>query len=256
MALKILIIEDEPLVAKNLQLDVISLRPSAEIFGPIGSVKSAIDWLTSNNKPDLILADIQLSDGVSLEIFSHTTFEIPIIFTTAFNEFALRAFKLNSIDYLLKPINKNELEKAFIKYEKWIFGQQPEWINKGLQSLLAHFHEPVNFKERFLVHSGKTQLMIDIAHLLGFTKDELIFLLHTSGEKYLTDYRSLDEIESLINPKTFFRVNRQYLLHIQSIQGFKPDEYGKLHLKVHPSLPNDIWVSKEKASEFKHWLNP
>lgn len=251
--MQILIIEDEPLVAQSLIGTVKKLRPHAQIWGPIGTVKDGIAHLVSHGNPDLILADIQLADGISLDIFSTSQVQTPVIFTTAYNEFALRAFKLNSIDYLLKPIDPIELENAFVKFEN-LQGTSSLWLQEGLQSLIAHFAQPAPYKERFLVHSGKSQILVKAEDAFGFSKEELIFLHHRDGQKYLTDFRSLDELASLIHPAHFFRVNRQFILHLNAMQGFKTDEYGKLLLQLAPALPKDITVSKEKASEFKKWF--
>jgi len=254
----ILLLEDEPLVAISLIKLVKELEPAATLHGPVGGVRQAREWLASHPAPDLILADIQLSDGVSLDIFStrfpHPMHTPPVIFTTAFNEYAIRAFKLNSIDYLLKPIGREELQAALQKFHvlQAKFSNEP-WL-KEIQALFRDFNQVKAFKERFTAHIGRTVAMIPLPEIAMFTKEEGIFLLDMDGKRYLTDYRSLDEVEELVNPAIFFRANRQCLAHLPALAGYRPDEWGKLALKWRKPQTDEIWVSKEKAAAFRQWF--
>ena len=252
--MKILIVEDEPLVAISLAKLVRELETDAELLGPIGSVKEAREWFEANPQPDLILSDIQLSDGISLDIFSAEFPSCPIIFTTAYNEYAIRAFKLNSIDYLLKPIDKKELLAAFQKYHLLQSKFSNEHYLKQIADVFKNFSELKKHKERFAVHQGRTVTLVSTTDVSFFVKEELIYLLNHESKKYITDYRSLDEISELVDPALFYRANRQYLVHLNAIKGFRTDESGKVSLKIKNNKSDEIIISKEKAAEFKKWF--
>lgn len=253
--MKILIIEDEPFVAVSLAKIVQELEPAAELVGPLGSVTDTKEWLTKNPIPDLILSDIQLADGISLDIFSQGKILCPIIFTTAYNEYAIKAFKLNSIDYLLKPIDKNELKGAFQKFHLLQSKFANETYLVQLKELFASFSQPKKFKERFTVHVGKSVGLIPIEEIGLFAKEDLIFLVKNDGSKFITDFRSLDEVEELTDPKLFFRVNRQFLVQLPVIESYRSDDTGKLALKLRNIKSDGLVVSKEKAAEFKKWFD-
>jgi two-component system, LytTR family, response regulator len=248
---KILIIEDEPLVAKDLQSLIQKIEPDVEIEGVISSVEHAKKWFASNALPDLILADIQLSDGISFDIFENLHLSCPIIFTTAFDDYAIRAFKLNSIDYLLKPIDGLELSAALKKYKSLstesILGEQ-------LKSLMSSWGQQAHkkYKERFLTLHRNTLVPITQNDVAFFHKEELIYL-HTMGnEKYISEHQTLDEIEGLLNPEIFFRVNRQFIIHIQSLGRIKTTHKG-LTVQLKPPFNTEIDISREKAVAFKNW---
>jgi DNA-binding LytR/AlgR family response regulator len=251
----ILIIEDEPLVAVSLIKLVKELEPDTVIQGPIASVKESVEWLASHAPPDLILSDIQLSDGISLDIFSDGTINCPIIFTTAYNEYAIRAFKVNSIDYLLKPIEKKELELALQKFYRLQAKFSNEVYLKQMRELFGNFSQGKKYKERFAVHAGRSVMMVARQEVAFFTKEEIIYLVNTEGKKFITDYRSLDEVEELLDPAQFYRANRQYLVHLPQIESFRTDETGKINVRIKGIKMDDIIVSKEKAAEFKKWFD-
>ena len=252
--MKILVIEDELLVAESLMKMVKQLEPMAELIGPIPTVKASVKWLEENSQPDLILSDIQLADGISLDIFYEKKISCPIIFTTAYNEYAIRAFKVNSIDYLLKPIDKKELEDAFQKFHL----MQSKFTNalylEEMKELFKDLNKSRKYKERFAVHIGRAVTLIPIHDVALFIKDELIFLINGEGNRFITDFRSLDEVEELINPKLFYRANRQHLVHLPFIERYHSDDSGKLTLKLRGIKTTDLIVSKEKAAEFRRWF--
>ncbi len=252
--MKILIIEDEPLVAKSLAKIVKELEDKAEILGPLWGVQQSKDWLAVNPQPDLILADIQLADGVSLEIFSSDHPGCPVIFTTAFNEYAIRAFKVNSIDYLLKPIDKKELESAFQKFHflQSKFANQA-YLNEVME-LFKDLKSGKKFKDRFAVHSGRSMVIVHEQEVSCFIKEEIIYLVNREGRRFIADYRSLDEVEELVDPKKFFRANRQFLVQLHAIKSFRTDDTSKILLTIH-EMNEEVAVSKEKAAEFKQWFN-
>jgi two-component system, LytTR family, response regulator len=250
----ILIIEDEPLVAISLAKLVRELEPGVVIFGPLASVREAKQWLQSHPQPDLVLADIQLADGISLDIFSANKPGCPVIFTTAYNEYAIRAFKVNSIDYLLKPVDRKELESALKKFHLLQSKFTDENYLKEMMDLFRDLNKSKKYKERFAVHSGRSVVLIPAEELVYFVKEELIYLVNSNGQRFITDYRSLDEAEELVDPKTFYRANRQHLVHLPFIESFRSDDTGKLVLKMKNLKTDDIIVSKEKAAEFRKWF--
>ena len=248
--MKLLIIEDEPLVAKDLMKVVGRVAPDAEIIGTLASVSEAHSWFDKNPAPDLVLSDIQLSDGISFEIFESRKLKCPVIFTTAYDEYAIRAFKLNSIDYLLKPIDEKELSLALEKYRS-IAGVS---VTDQLKLLMAGWgKEQKKYKERFLSVQRNSMVPITQQEIGFFHKEELIFI-HTMGnEKMIGEHQTLDEVESLIDPSVFFRVNRQYIIHLQTVARVKTTHKGlTVQLKAPFNLELDI--SREKATAFKDWL--
>jgi len=252
--MNILIIEDEPLVALSLSRVLREIEPGVLLDGPLPSVKASKAWLAAHPEPDLILADIQLSDGISFDIFAEYANSCPVIFTTAYNEYAIRAFKVNSIDYLLKPIDRKELEKAFYKFHQLQSKYRHGEYLLQMRELLANFAQSRKYKERFTVHQGKSVAMFPQQEVVGFVKEEIIYLLHANGKRFITDYRSLDEVEELLNPVHFFRANRQHIIQLAFVDNMRTDEWGKLTVKMRGERQEEILVSKEKAAEFRRWF--
>jgi two-component system LytT family response regulator len=254
--MKILLIEDENLVAKNLANLVKQLEPSAILLGIIGSVKEALDWFKQNPEPSLILSDIQLSDGVSFDIFQEIQPKCPIIFTTAYDEYAIRAFKLNSIDYLLKPIDKDELRTAFEKFKKFKNVESntfQEQFNHLLSDLENRAALP-KFKTRFTAHHQRNIVAVSVERIACFYRDEVIWIQTTDNQRLITDYNSLDEIEELLNPAIFVRANRQFIVNKNAIESYRTHFTGKIELKLIISTKDEIVVSKEKAHQFRIWF--
>jgi two-component system LytT family response regulator len=249
--MKVLIIEDELLVAKKLESLVLQIEPAAQLIGPLTSVQMTLDWLSKNSLPDLILSDIQLSDGISFEIFEKSKISCPVIFTTAYDEYAIRAFKLNSIDYLLKPVDLKELQSAMFKYKNI---QSSSAVTMQLAELLSKLKgESQNYKERFLTQQRNSLVPITVDEIALFQKQELIYLFTFANEKLISDHSTLDEIESLLDPAKFFRVNRQHLIHIQSVSRVKATHKGMtVVLKAPFNLELDL--SREKVTALKKWL--
>jgi len=249
--MNILIIEDEPWVAKVLQNLILKLEPSAKILDVISSVQASVKWLSSQPSPDLILSDIQLSDGTSFEIFETLHIQCPIIFTTAFDEYAIRAFKLNSIDYLLKPVDEKELLAAITKYKALATGPI---LGDQLRSLVGSWGSvQKKFKERFLALHRNALVPVTQDEIAFFHKGELIYVHTITNEKYISEHHALDEIETLLNPDVFFRASRQYIIHIQSVDRVKTTHKG-LTVQLKPIYQTEIDISREKAAAFKTWL--
>jgi DNA-binding LytR/AlgR family response regulator len=195
-----------------------------------------------------------LADGQSFEIFNRVQLKCPVVFTTAYDEFALKAFKVNSLDYLLKPIDKDELKNAFDKFKS--FRPQQSDLELNIKNLLANIQIPQveSFKDRFLVKSGQKLVSVsenDIAYFLS--QDKLTYLLTHAGNKYVVDY-TLDDLDALLNPKTFFRLNRQVFSSLQSINSVHTYFNGKLKIDVTPKYADELIVSRERAPDFKAWL--
>jgi DNA-binding LytR/AlgR family response regulator len=250
--MNILIVEDEPLVAKDLERLIREALPTVEIVAILGSVITAKQWFGTHAMPDLIFSDIRLSDGVSFEIYETLSIACPIIFTTAYDEYALRAFKINSIDYLLKPIDAKELASALNKYRAV---KDSQVLHEQLQTLLSRWQDVATkrYKERFLALQRNALVPINENEIAYFHKNEIIHLHTTTGDKFISEHQTLDEIEQLVNPKVFFRVNRQYLVHIQAVGRVKTTHKG-LTVELKGAVASEIDISREKASAFKEWL--
>ena len=255
--LKAIIIEDENLIAKELQYKISEVAADVEILHVLPSLKTAFKWFLENAEPDIIFADIQLSDGISFEIFKRYDLKCPVIFTTAYDEYAIQAFKVNGIDYLLKPVDTEDLKKAIDK-SRVIIESKSDYP-KELQHLLDLVSSPtankMKFKEKFIVSHRKKWIPIRVADIACFYKDSLNYIHTFSGEKYMLDFTTLEEVEELLDPAVFYRSNRQSIININAIESIKPLENQKLIVTLKPPLVLDIDVSREKAPTFKKWLD-
>ena len=255
--MKVIIIEDESLLAKNLQRLLVEIEPGIEVLAVLDSVASTVAWLNTNAHPDLLFADIQLSDGVSFDIFNRVKIDKPVIFTTAYNDYAIRAFKVNSVDYLLKPIDKDALHAALQKFKQHYQLAPVGGVTEQLKELMQTLANPTEkkYKERFLAHYKAGIVPLPESKVACFIKDTIIYLVTTDNEKLVTDYSTIDEIEEIINPKKFFRANRQSIIQIDQVETYKKHDTGKIevHLKCDKSLHIDI--SREKANDFVNWLD-
>jgi len=249
--MKILIIEDEPLAAKDLQKCILELEADATIVATISSVEEAKKWLIENTLPDLILSDIQLSDGISFDVFESIRITCPIIFTTAFDDYAIRAFKLNSIDYLLKPVDTKDLSTALKKYKSL---HVENIIGEQLKQMMGNWGQPSRkYKERFLTLHRNTLVPVMVQEVAFFHKEEIIYLHTLANEKFISEHQTLDEVEALLDPAIFYRVNRQYIIHIQVVGKIKTTHKG-LTVQLKPPFNLEIDISREKAVDFKNWI--
>jgi DNA-binding LytR/AlgR family response regulator len=249
----ILIIEDEEPAYKRLQKMLKDIEPGHTLLNQIVSVSSAIKWFKENEAPDLIISDIQLSDGISFEIFKQVDIKCPVIFTTAYDQYAIEAFKVNSIDYLLKPVKKEELEKAVTKFKSLTPATAfPSIdINKLLQSLQP---AGIEYKKRFVVRYGEHIKTINIEEVVYFyTEDKATFLCTKDARRFVVDF-NLDTLESILDPKVFFRINRQYIISIHSIVEMFAYSKSRVLIKLNPPAKNETIVSTERSADFKHWL--
>ena len=253
-----IIIEDEKLIAKDLEFKINQISADIRIKEVLPSLKTAYKWFLENAEPDLIFADIQLSDGISFEIFQRYQLNCPVIFTTAYDEYAIQAFKVNGIDYLLKPIDSQDLKRAIDKARVIIESKSeyPQDLKSLLENLVNKESAPTKkYKEKFIVQSRKQWLAIDTSQIACFVRESINYIYTFSGEKYVLDFSTLEEIEELVDPGKYYRANRQSIVHIDAIQSIKPHENSKLTLTLKAPLKMEQDISREKAPVFKKWLD-
>ncbi len=251
--MNILIIENENPAASKLQHLLKKIDNSIQIAGVTETVEESVNWLQSKPKPDLILVDIQLDDGISFEIFETIQVDIPVIFTTAYNEYVLQAFKVNSVDYLLKPIDEHALRTALDKFKKVHYK-----VNRDL--LKSVFNEYKNqFKNRFLIKIGARYKSVSIKEVCCFyIEDRAVFLKTFEGKNYAIDY-SLDQLENILDPDQFFRLNRKCILFLNAIEDIL--SYSSSRLQVRLGNKNNmiektfLVVSRDKVKDFKKWID-
>lgn len=248
--MKILIIEDEQAAVRRLQKLLGDIHPSAVVVGTLSSIDAAVEWFKSNPAPDAVLMDIHLADGSSFEIFEKVNVDAPVIFATAYDEYALKAFKVNAIDYLLKPIKQNELEAALQRISKEQKGDQQS--GEILQKLAeAGF---IRKTRRILVKMGQAIKLIELDQVAYFySRDKISFAVLPGNKRYPLD-QSLDQIEHMVDPAHFFRINRQFIVRTESIDEMIAYSKSRVKLKLIPPTEDDAIVSKERSPEFKKWL--
>ncbi len=250
--MRVVIIEDEAIAADNLEKQLLKVEPEADILAKIDSIRDSVTWLTSNTA-DLIFLDIHLSDGLSFSIFEQIEVKTPIIFTTAYDQYTLKAFKVYSIDYLLKPIDLNELKKSIEKYKNLVNKKQENAID--IQALLESFRPTKEYQKRFIVHAGQKIKMIKTEEIAWFNgSDKGTFLYTFSNSSYAIDF-SLDKLENLLDPETFFRINRNYLINIESINEMFTLTKSRIKVKLSPKPDDETLVSFNRMSGFRKWLN-
>ena len=248
--MKIIIIEDEKPASRLLKRRVEKL--GYEVAEMLHSVEESVAWLNANPNPDLIFLDIQLSDGLSFEIFNKVEINSAIIFTTAYDEYVLKAFKLNSVDYLLKPVDEEELKFALDKFEK-LHQSQPKFDISEIKKLLVP-DQKQTFKERFSIKIGNNIKIVEIDQIVCFFSENKASFIHTKENKnYLIDF-SLEKIEEQLDPNKFFRINRGQIIAIDSIKEITVYSNSRLKIILNTYKEDDMIVSREKVSDFKNWL--
>lgn len=250
--MKAIIIEDEKLSAEHLGNLLKRIDASIDIIAQYDSVKKSINEFQKGIKSDVLFVDVHLADGLSFEIFSNISIDTPIIFTTAYDEYAIKAFKLNSVDYLLKPIGVNDLRNAIEKLHK-INNKQQRSIIENIANAYLNLNK--QYKNRFLVKMGDNIISIKTDDVFHFTAEDGITLMVTSsGKRYPIDF-TLDQLEGVVSPDLFFRINRKVLISINSIQ--KVSSYFNSRLKINSDLLEEdaAIVSRERVNDFKTWLD-
>ncbi len=250
--MKIVIIEDEQLTAQRLEIMLKKYDNRMQILAVLPSVSESIEWFKSNTDPDLIFMDIHLEDGQSFSIFEKINLDIPVIFTTAYDEYMIRAFKVNSVDYLMKPINYEELADAIQKYKRLhVLPKEKESMGALLQSI----QPKEEYKQRFLITIGSRLKTIEVADVHYFySAEKITFLVTKNNERFPVDF-SLDKLAAVLDPAKFYRINRQMMLGINSITNIHVYAKGRLKIDVIPDFKKEeVMVSIDKVVEFKEWL--
>jgi two-component system LytT family response regulator len=249
--IKILIIEDEEPAAERLVKMLLDIDTNIVVVGNTVSVKSSVKWFRENPLPDLILMDINLSDGHSFDIFKEVEISAPIIFITAYDQYAIDAFKLNSIDYILKPIKKEELRNALDKYKR-MGTIQVQQVTSFLNTIKSN--QDKEFQKRIVIRYGDTIKMIEITDIAYFYTEEKINFLCTHADNRMPIDQNLDELEEILNPKIFFRINRQFIINIAAIEKMLTWSKSRVKIILKPASEHETIVSTERSSHFKDWL--
>jgi len=246
--MKIVIIEDEFFSAEKLSLLLKRIDPAIRVLAILPSVESSLEWFRNHPEPDLIFADIQLEDKESFELFRQLPIAAPIIYTTAFDKYALQAFKQNSVDYLLKPIDLEELRAALKKYEHQAYRQRQMTLQTGTEK------PKEGFKERFLVKRGNAMIVVKTSEIAYFKSDQkLTFLVTFDNQKFVVE-PTLDQLAEQIDGARFNRISRSRLVSLDAIRKIHPHFNGRLRLELDPPEAEEVFVSRERVQAFKEWL--
>lgn len=248
--MKILIVEDETAAYENLVNILTEINPEIEVIGNTESIKQTVRWLRSNASPDIILMDIHLSDGSAFAIFDAIQVEVPIVFTTAYDEYAISAFKVNSVDYLLKPIKPEELSRALVKFTKWTRNDAADYL-AGLKNLAP----TANYKDKLLVPIKDNLLPVDLKEVSFFYTTDRSTRIYMKDGKCYPYSKTLDQIAVSLNPADFYRANKQFIIARNSVKNITI--WFDNRLLITPDIeeaPERIYISKNKAAEFKLWI--
>jgi DNA-binding LytR/AlgR family response regulator len=257
--MKVLIIEDEELAVKKLRKTLETVDSTAEVVGTTDSIRSSVSWLQQNPAPDLILMDIELADGQSFEIFDKVEVKSTVIFTTSYDEYALKAFKVNSVDYLLKPVQKEDLEAALNKLKsfKSMYGTSTPADPLNVDNLVKELQQklqPKEFRKRFLVKHAQKLVSVDVDEIAYFYSDgRLNFFKTLDNKKFVVDY-TMDELEEMLDPHKYFRISRSFYVSIASIDQIHEYFGNRLLLNLKPAVDKESIVSREKVADFKKWM--
>jgi DNA-binding LytR/AlgR family response regulator len=257
--MKILIVEDEELAVKKLKKTLQSVDESANVVAETDSIRSTVSWLQNNPPPDLILMDIELADGQSFEVFNQVQVKSPVIFITSYDEYALKAFKVNSVDYLLKPVQREDLESALEKYRgiKQMYATEPSQTSIAIDDLVKELQQKLQtkeFRKRFLVKHGQKLVSVDVDEIAYFFSDgRLNFFKTNDNKKYVVDY-TMDELGEMLDPSKYFRISRSFFISVDSVSQIHDYFGNRLLLNLKPETEKEAIVSREKVTEFKTWL--
>jgi DNA-binding LytR/AlgR family response regulator len=254
--IKIIIAEDEKKAADKLVRIVKQIKPEIDILAVFETIVDTVSWFSKNPHPDLLFLDIQLADGLSFEIFKRVEILAPVIFITAFDQYAIQAFKVNSIDYVLKPFQLKNIEHAINKYKQLKVGYGTPDMKKYFDSIQQISNQLApNFKSRFFVNLNNRAYSIPVDEISFFIyEDKSVLLVNLSGQRFVVNF-TLDKLETLIDPNLFFRINRQFLIHIKSIGEIKNFERGRISLFLKECTNNPVLVSRSRTQQLKAWLD-
>jgi len=247
----VLILEDERLAAEKIARMLREAEPQADIVAQLASVVDAVAWLQSHTHPDLILADIQLLDGLSFDIFRQVNVDKPVIFTTAYDQYAIQAFEVNSIGYLLKPVKPESLRASLQKWQSLTRASASDY-SEVLHYLRTAQRE---YKSRFMVRLGQKIVAITVDTIAYFfSEQKLTYIVTTDNRRFPID-QPLDELIDLLDPRIFFRINRQYIITFTAIAEIHPYFKGRVKLNLNPAAAEDVVISAERTPEFKRWID-
>lgn len=266
--MQVLIVEDEKPAARHLTALLQKHDPAIEVVAQLESVKKAVAWFSENRPPDLVFLDIQLADGLSFSIFEQVRVVSPIIFTTAYDQYAVQAFRVNSVDYLLKPIGPDELAQALDKFRQYHrsapaeSARQPPSVDAimmaQIQQAISTMSQP--YKHRFVVKGGEHIRPIPVAQVLYFTSQDKVTFMQThpdqktSGRRFVIDY-SLDQVAEAVDPNRFFRISRQYIVSLEAVEDIVAYSSSRLKLVLKHCDDNQVLVSRERVADFRQWLD-
>lgn len=250
--MRLLVIEDEYHAAQRLQTLLGNILDDAEILDVLDSVEDAVEWFNNNEHPDLVFLDIQLADDISFSIFRQVDIDVPIIFTTAYNEYSIQAFKVNSIDYILKPVEEEDIRQAIAKYQK--LNNREKGSESSLSRLMKTLNMKSSYRGRFLTKSRDRYNFIltdEIAYF--YSEDSLTFIVTHNGKSHIYD-TPLSQLKDKLDPDKFYLINRKWIVNIESIKSIDAYFNSRLKLSLTPSPKEEIIVSREKVKGFKEWL--
>lgn len=248
--MKVLLIEDEEPAAQKLTRQLKSIDPDIVIVDVLVSIEDSIKWLKTHTSPDLIFMDIQLSDGSSFEIFKDVKVESPVIFTTAYDQYAVQAFKVNSVDYLLKPISKEDLVQSLNKYKSTSRQSKPDY-----SEMLKTLSKDKEYQKRLLIKFGATIKTLNVDDAAYFyTEDKIVYACTNDKSQFPIDY-NLEQLQQLLSPEKFFRINRQFIINIEAIEKMVAFSKSRVKVKLKPPIEKDTIVSSERSADFKKWLS-
>lgn len=252
--MKALIIEDETIAAQNLQRLVGQVAPDIEVVGVIQSVEETVEYFSEQPMPNLVFMDIHLADGLAFHIFESVTITCPVIFTTAYDQYALDAFKVNSIDYLLKPISSNDLERAVAKLRHLVHAGDGSSISPATLANLMEQMQPHRYKSHFLIPYREKLIPLPVDSIAFVYVDEKMTHAVTYDQKSHTIDKPLDTIFAQLDPRLFFRANRQYIIARAAVKDITLWPLSKLHISLTVPTPDKIIISRARTSEFKEWF--
>lgn len=252
--MNILILEDEKLASDKLEKTLLEVEPGSRIVAILQTITAAVEWLKNNPHPDLIISDIKLLDGLSFEIFEQVKTDKPVIFTTAYDQYAIKAFEVNSIDYLLKPVQKDKLKTSLEKFRN--LSAKPGTLQIDYQEVLNLLRAaPAEYKSRFMVRLGQKIIALPAEKIAYFfSESKLTYIVSKDGKRYPMD-QPLEELTALLDPRIFFRINRQYIVTFESIAEIHPYFKGRIKLILNPKTDDDVVISSERTPEFKKWID-
>ena len=255
--MKALILEDEHLIAEEMKATIQAIAPDITVIEVLPSIKAARKWFGTHPLPDLMFMDIKLSDGLSFEIFETVQINCPIIFCTAYEEYAIRAFKVNGVDYLLKPVQEEDLAKAIEKVRILKQGNIPSYpdLHQLIKMITQQSGTKQQYKERFIVQSNNKWSPVESKEIALIYRENINYIFKFTGEKLIYDFSPLEEIEEVLDPDIFFRATRQAIVNINAIQSAKPYGNQKLMVQLKPPLKMELDISREKAVLLKKWLD-